>query len=345
MNAVVDRFLSCHTALMIAVERNHLDLVKALMKHPEIDLNVQSLHEGYTALHFAVLTHNADIVKQLMSGKNIDVTIRSRFDGADSRRIPDLNAYRLARSIHENDDREQLPGHDEIIRMTKEQKINNDEILNIFYEHDTPIERARYSYLGDDLPRLNEAIGENDEECAAALLDDGDDPNEVDVDGWNALHWAAHQRIWAALEGFSLPLFQKILGMIHNVNAVTNGGSTALMLAARYNHLDLVKALMNHPGIDVNVQDRDNRTALHVAVYENHPDIVAQLLSDYRIKYRLKDNYNRTPLKLAIGWGRHECADLLKRHEKLSSKIKRGLKRVGLGEKEELDNSVVELKF
>jgi len=45
---------------------------------------------------------------------------------------------------------------------------------------------------------------------------------------------------------------------------------------------------MNHPGIDLNVQDRYNRTALHKAVWHNRPAIVAQLVSDDRVDTSLK---------------------------------------------------------
>ena len=86
------------------------------------------------------------------------------------------------------------------------------------------------------------------------------------------------------------------------------------MSAASNNRLDLVIALMNHPGIDVNVQDRYNFTALHAAVHYNHPAIVAQLLRGDRIDCSLKDYDNRTPLKLAIVWKRDECVKLLREH-------------------------------
>ena len=157
------------------------------------------------------------------------------------------------------------------------------------------------------LTPLGAAIYAKDEESAEALLDGGDDPNEVDGNGSNALHVAA----W---KGCRLPLFHRILGMIHNVNAGNNGGKTALMLAAYYNHLDMVVSLMNHPGIDVNVQDRYNYTALHVAVGQNHPAILAQLVSDDRVDTSLKNKHNYTPLKHAIVLGLDECAKILREH-------------------------------
>ena len=86
------------------------------------------------------------------------------------------------------------------------------------------------------------------------------------------------------------------------------------MWAARKNHLDMVTALMNHPGIDVNAQDRENSTALHCAVSGNRPAIVAHLLRDDRIDCSLKDDRNRTPLKMAIVFGHHECVKILREH-------------------------------
>jgi ankyrin repeat protein len=156
---------------------------------------------------------------------------------------------------------------------------------------------------------LSAALKAKDEDAAEALLDGGDDPNEVDGLGRNALHMAAQ-------EGCRLPLFHRILGMIHNVNAVTTDmlGSTALVMAAYHNHLDMVVSLMNHRGIDVNVQNSFNNTALHLAVSHNRPAIVAQLVSDDRVDTSRKHKYNETPLKYAIRCGRHECAKILREH-------------------------------
>ena len=161
---------------------------------------------------------------------------------------------------------------------------------------------------GDGVPSLVAALRAKDEDAAEALLDGGDDPNEVDGDGRNALHMAAEK-------GCRLPLFHRILGMIHNVNEDENDGKTALMYAAICNHMDIVVSLMNHPGIDVNVQDRCyNRTALHEAVMYNRPAIVAQLVSDDRVDTSLKSNNNWTPLQHAIRCGRPECVKILREH-------------------------------
>jgi len=84
--------------------------------------------------------------------------------------------------------------------------------------------------------------------------------------------------------------------------------------------MDLVAALMNHPGIDLNVQDKGGNTALHHAVANNHPTIVSQLLMGKNINTSLKDCNNETALKRAIDWGRAECVKILQKHERLLKK-------------------------
>ena len=87
------------------------------------------------------------------------------------------------------------------------------------------------------------------------------------------------------------------------------------MYAAYYNQLDVVISLMNHPGIDLNVQGGfNNYTALHRAVIHNHPAIVSQLLSDDKMDASLKDDDNETALKMAIDRGRAECVTILRQH-------------------------------
>jgi len=174
---------------------------------------------------------------------------------------------------------------------------------------ETDYERALAMHRNNDgKPPLAAALKAKDEEAAMALLDGGDDPNEVDGDGWNALHHAA----WT---GCRQPLCNRILGMIQNVNAVTNYTKyTAFMQAAYNKHLDVVILLMNYPEIDLNVQGSYRYTALHWVVSNNDPAILAQLLRDYRIDLTLKDYSNRTPLKLAIRFGSDDCVKILREH-------------------------------
>ena len=144
---------------------------------------------------------------------------------------------------------------------------------------------------GKLLTPLFAALKENDQDAVEEFLRNGADPNEVDEDGYSALHMAARA-------GCRITIFNLILEAIDDVNAVKDG-LTALMLAVHYNHLEIVVLLMKAEQIDLNVQDYYNRTALHRAVVDNRVAIVRKLLSDERIDTTLKNNNNDTPLDVA----------------------------------------------
>ena len=202
-------------------------------------------------------------------------------------------------------------------RVLTKVEVGENKALRLACVGETDYERALTTYCdGYGQPPLNAALEKKDEDAVEVLLDGGVSPNQFNLSGRNALHIAART-------GCSLPLFHRILGMIHNVNAGATGRITALMIAVtknsiewKMNHLDMVVSLMNHPSIDVNVQNSytNKNTALHYAVEDNCPAIVAQLLSDDRVDTSLKDSDKRTPLMLAIEMGRDECAKFLREH-------------------------------
>lgn len=168
---------------------------------------------------------------------------------------------------------------------------------NRFYVGSTPglayVDPIKNACTANDLDRLN------------ILLDGGYDVNKYCGNGRNAL-------LLAALKGCRLDVFQRILENITDVNAFDHSLDTALVIAARENHLDLVKALMKHPEINLNMQCEYKSTALHWAVIENNPAIVAQLLSDERIDIWRRNVYGCTPVELAVI--RPECKELLQAH-------------------------------
>ena len=196
-------------------------------------------------------------------------------------------------------------------------EVGNNKWLRLNFIGRTNYERyelaeAMYSDARDQcgvlLNLLNGAFQAKDEESVEALLNGGDDPNNVDTCGRNALHWAA-------MKGCSIPLFGRILDMIKNVNTSNKFGMTALMYAVNNNHIDMVKVLMKYPGIDVNLQGGyDNSTALHWAVRNNSLATLEHLLSDDKINTSVKDGDNMTPLKLAIRREHDKCVKILRVH-------------------------------
>jgi len=229
-----------------------------------------------------------------------------QFIGAELGKIKGLDSIKNWSTVNamKVDEKDVKDGVKTIVHLLHQKRMEDGQRVPVAGKVDqATIAAAQRKYQGKKAP-LCASLEAKDEDAAEALLDGGADPNEVDGDGYNALHRAAEK-------GCRPPLLQRVLARIHDVNACDNNGRTALMHAARENHLDVVISLLNHPGIDVNVQNRWDATALHCAAYYNHPAIVSQLLSDDNINANLKDRYNNTPLKDAIYMKHPECVKIL----------------------------------
>ena len=86
---------------------------------------------------------------------------------------------------------------------------------------------------------------------------------------------------------------------------------TALMLAARLGHLEMIKTLLKHTNINVDLQDLNGMTAIYLAARENHIDIV-QLLLDAGAGIDIVDFHTgRSPLRCAAERNLDEIVDLL----------------------------------
>jgi len=86
---------------------------------------------------------------------------------------------------------------------------------------------------------------------------------------------------------------------------------TALMLAARLGHLEMINTLLRHEDVDVDLQDVNGMTAVYLAVREDHYDIV-QLLLDAQAGIDIVDFHaGRSPLRCAAERNLCEMVDLL----------------------------------
>lgn len=80
-----------------------------------------------------------------------------------------------------------------------------------------------------------------------------------------------------------------------------------LMFAASRGKPECVRALLRHPGIDVNARDERNRTALHAAAESGHIGCVNELLLAPGIRRSIEDHKGRTPWFLAARAGHADC--------------------------------------
>ncbi|TFK17184.1 hypothetical protein FA15DRAFT_605593 [Coprinopsis marcescibilis] len=111
-----------------------------------------------------------------------------------------------------------------------------------------------------------------------------------------------------------------------DINAPASDGSTPLMLAADFGHVETVRVLLNVEGIDVALGDRSGYTALMFAATEcgealveaaldGLQDIVETLLGVKGIDFNYALKYGRTALMWASANGRKSTVEMLLQHE------------------------------
>jgi len=84
-----------------------------------------------------------------------------------------------------------------------------------------------------------------------------------------------------------------------------------LHLASALGHVEVVKRLLAHPNINVNLKNSDERTPLSYGCWIGQVSVVEVLLKDPRVNVALDDNNGRTPLWHASWFGHHEVIEWL----------------------------------
>jgi len=75
---------------------------------------------------------------------------------------------------------------------------------------------------------------------------------------------------------------------------------TALHVACREDNIEIVKMLLLHPDIDVNITDKRGQTPFLIACYQGRTEVVKELLKDGRIDFNKRDHEGGFPLYWAI---------------------------------------------
>jgi len=78
---------------------------------------------------------------------------------------------------------------------------------------------------------------------------------------------------------------------------------TPLHIASIRGHLEVVKLLLAHPNINVNLKDNDGQTLFLLGCLNGHVLVVRVLLKDPRVDVTLEDCNDRTPLWFASYYG------------------------------------------
>ena len=242
------RHTDSNTVLHCAVEQTHTGVVQLLID-AGADIETKDNH-GRSPVHCACVSGALDVVKMLVRvGAGVCVT--------DCRGATCLTLASYC-------------GHTETVRYLvglPEVDVNHRD--------------------SDSNTVLHWAVEQTHTGVVQLLIDAGADIETKDNHGHPPLHYAC--------DSGALDIVKMLVEAGAGVRDTTeNGGSTCLTLAAECGCTETVRYLVGLPEVDVNHRDSDNDTALYLARKDNHTDIV-QLLIDAGADMDTENTDGRSP--------------------------------------------------
>jgi hypothetical protein len=163
--------------------------------------------------------------------------------------------------------------------------------------------------------QLYHAIWYNHDKEAVALLRAHPDldVNWKDQNGWTALHQASSY--WGHLEVVKLLLDHPFI----NVNVQTNAGATPFLLCCSNRNLPVVQVLLKDPRVDITLATNSGRTPLWDASCSGFLEVIewriasGRDLGDFNLKEKHWDEMSYTALEIAKDRNNTEVVSLLER--------------------------------
>ena len=219
------------TALMLACEGGHLEVVQLLLK-AKANPNHQMEAEGFTALMIAVQNEFPDIVQQLLDY------------GAD----PNIGDRSSSTAIHYAVRPQSDPSNRDVNFTKTSEKL---EIIQLLIERGVNINIQNTAGI---TPLVFACIdrSSNRTQVVELLLQNEADPNIP----------TEHSPLMLALVAGNSDVAKLLLKAKANPNQKRIDGLTALMFVAQLGHPDIVQELLEY-GADPNISDKDGCTAIH----------------------------------------------------------------------------------
>ena len=159
----------------------------------------------------------------------------------------------------------------------------------------------------DGTTPLMVAAAKGQEKIVNLLLSKGADPHLKNLMGKNLLH--------AAAEGGNTSIVRSMLSCNIGINSRDDDSSaTPLIIAARQNHVEVVKYLLQKGANIFLTAGPNKKNALHIASQYGSVEAIEMLLS-YNLSPDSRDGEGNTPLACAAAFGQIESVNCLLKHE------------------------------
>uniref|UniRef100_A0A1X7THE9 Uncharacterized protein n=2 Tax=Amphimedon queenslandica TaxID=400682 RepID=A0A1X7THE9_AMPQE len=303
------------TALMLACERGHEDIVHSLLS-AGANVDIQD-NKGWTALMIAGMHNHCSIIHILLQA-NANLHLKAS-DGSNAAMIASYNGnyevfeLLISKGVDYKYQREDgwnalmmacENGHTQIVELLlKEQvdpNVQNKHGWNAFmlacqYNHIQIVELLLKQHVDPSVPNklgwnaFMFASQNGHTKVVELLLKEQVDPNVQKKDGWNSFMLACQN---GHIQIIELLLKEKVDPNIHEED-----GWNAFMLACENGHTQVVELLLKER-VDPDVQDKDGHTALMAASSNGHYEVV-KLLLEWEADPTIKTNKGHNAISLS----------------------------------------------
>lgn len=247
------------TALLIASQKGHTEVVRFLVGQAGADLTVQD-PGGNTALLLAAGNGHVDVV-ELLIARGMEIRHKN---------FSQMTAFLLAAENNHFSVVEFLINQYPELINTVQTPQNYSAVMFAIKNKNFSLvtylvgKGANINSVGNGLTPIELAVTANDYSITAFLLEKGADPRQGIP-------------LILAISRASLEIVQLLLPLV-DINKFESSGTTALLMAVHYKKADRVDLLLSH-GANPNIQSFNRITPLLAACLKNSPQIVQSLLS------------------------------------------------------------------
>lgn len=317
-----------HTALHLAIIKKDTKTALAILENVKININIED-NSGNDFMHYAIKKQNIDIIDKLLKSKyKIDKKDR-RGDYPIHKAIKEQNIEVIKKlidskaNLNKIDFNKNTPLHLAIL-------LNNIEIVKYIIKY--KIDRTIRNNLG--LSPIYYAIRIQNREALQILLENNFDSDKNKF-STSPLHLSSelndiesskiiikHNRKYLMEEDIkgNIPLhkaaFKNRVKMVEfilsegvDVNYQNSLGFTSLHTVASLNFGEVIKVLLSHKDIDVNLRDIDGNIAIHKAVFNNKVGSITLLLD--KSDLTIVNNNGFTPLELAKALNKNRAIEII----------------------------------
>ena len=316
--------------LHIAAAKAHLNLCKALMKIHNFKGDMADNY-GWTALHRSALNGSYDLVK-LFAENETDIYLKTR-EGMNCLHFAASRAHlnlckALMKKHNFKGDTADNYGWTALHRSAQN---GNYDVVKFFADNGTDIFLKMEE--GNDCLHIA-ALNGHLKLCEKLVAEHKFDVNMVDNLGWTALHHSARNGSYELIEFF--------IKMGADIHLKTNDGQNCFHIAARFEHLNLCKTLIDihnfdvdmtnsmgwtvlhfsaqsgshdlidffvKKGVNVLLETRAGNNSLHIAASNGHLSLCETLITKYKLDVKMTDNDGWTALSFAAENGSYELIE------------------------------------